>query len=105
MFYTYMLRCKDNSIYTGITVDIKRRLKEHKEKGKKSAKYTAVHNAEKIEAVWKSENKSLASKLEFHIKRLKKAEKEDIIITKDLSKYLKDKIEIDKYKFIGNTIK
>ena len=64
-----------------------------------------MHNAEKIEAVWKSENKSLASKLEFHIKRLKKAEKEDIIITKDLSKYLKDKIEIDKYKFIGNTIK
>ena len=25
MYYTYMLRCEDNSIYTGITTDIKRR--------------------------------------------------------------------------------
>ena len=32
MYYTYMLRCEDNSIYTGISTDIKRRLKEHKEK-------------------------------------------------------------------------
>ena len=29
MYYTYMLRCKDNSIYTGITTDIERRMREH----------------------------------------------------------------------------
>ena len=102
MFYTYMLRCMDNSIYTGITVDVERRLKEHKEKGKKSAKYTLVHSAEKIEAVWESENKSLASRLEFNIKRLKKSEKEELIINKDLEKYLKNKIEVEKYKYIEN---
>lgn len=28
MYYIYMLRCKDNSIYTGITTDISRRMKE-----------------------------------------------------------------------------
>lgn len=100
MFYTYMLRCKDNSIYTGITVDVERRLKEHKEKGKKSAKYTAVHQAKKIEAVWESENKSLASKLEFNIKRLKKSEKEELIVNKDLGKYLKGKIEVENYKYV-----
>lgn len=102
MFYTYMLRCEDNSIYTGITVDVERRLKEHKEKGKKSAKYTAVHNAKKIEAVWESENKSLASKLEFNIKRLKKIDKEELILNKDLEKYLKDKIEVEKYRYLEN---
>ncbi len=29
MYYTYMLRCQDNSIYTGITTDLERRMKEH----------------------------------------------------------------------------
>ena len=102
MYYTYMLRCMDNSIYTGITVDIKRRLEEHKEKGKKAAKYTLVHQVEKIEAVWKSENKSFASKLEFNIKKLKKSEKEELIKTKDLKKYLGKKIEIEAYKDVEN---
>ena len=29
MYYIYMLRCKDDSIYTGITTDLDRRMKEH----------------------------------------------------------------------------
>ena len=29
MYYIYMLRCEDNSIYTGITKELKRRMKEH----------------------------------------------------------------------------
>lgn len=33
MYYVYMLRCKDNSIYTGITTDINRRMEEHFSKG------------------------------------------------------------------------
>ena len=102
MYYTYMLRCKDNSIYTGITVDVRRRLEEHKEKGKKAAKYTLVHQVEKIEAVWESDNKSLASKLEFNIKRLRKSEKEELIKNKDIKKYLDKKIDIEKYKYVEN---
>lgn len=34
MYYIYMLRCKDNSIYTGITTDLQRRIEEHITKGK-----------------------------------------------------------------------
>ena len=94
-----MLRCKDNSIYTGITTDIERRMKEHFEKDKKCAKYTFTHSAKKIEALQRTENKSLASKLEFHIKKLKKKEKEELIVNKDLEKYLGKKIEIDKYEY------
>ena len=55
MYYIYMLRCKDNSIYTGITVDIDRRMKEHFERDKKCAKYTLRHQAQKLEAVWETE--------------------------------------------------
>ena len=40
MYYTYMIRCKDNTIYTGITTDVKRRMEEHFRKDKKCAKPT-----------------------------------------------------------------
>ena len=80
MYYTYMLRCTDNSIYTGITSDLERRMEEHFSQNEKCAKYTASHQAKKLEAVWESKNKSLASKLEYHIKKsLTKKEKEDLI--------------------------
>ena len=39
MYYIYMLRCKDDSIYTGITTDLDRRMKEHFGAGEKSAKF------------------------------------------------------------------
>lgn len=29
MYYTYIIRCRDNSLYTGYTIDNKRRLREH----------------------------------------------------------------------------
>ena len=79
MYYTYMLRCEDNSIYTGITSDVKRRMQEHFNKDKKCAKYTLTHSAKKLESVWKSENRILASKLEYRIKHLSKIEKEKLI--------------------------
>ena len=45
MYYTYMLRCTDDSIYTGITTDLKRRMDEHFTQGEKCAKYTKRHKA------------------------------------------------------------
>ena len=44
MYYTYMLRCSDNSIYTGMTNDLEKRLNEHKTKSKNGAKYTKSHD-------------------------------------------------------------
>ena len=99
MYYIYMLRCEDNSIYTGITIDIDRRMKEHFSKDKKCAKYTLRHNAKKLEKVWKTENRVLASKLEYHIKKLSKVQKEELIKNSNLlQELLGEKIEADKYK-------
>ena len=84
MYYTYLIRCSDNSLYCGITTDIKRRFTEHMEKLPKGAKHTHTHNAEKIEIVFVSENRSLASKLEYQIKRLTKEKKEILISEKSL---------------------
>ena len=101
MYYTYILRCKDNSLYTGITTDLERRLKEHIEKGKKTAKYTLTHCAKKIEIAWESENRVLASKLEYHIKTLTKKQKEELIKkSKCLEDFLSDKIDNQKYKIV-----
>lgn len=78
-YYVYILRCEDNSLYTGITTDVQRRFNEHKNDMKKGAKYTASHTPISIEAVFEAENRSEASKLEAHIKTLTKAQKEELI--------------------------
>ena len=102
MYYTYMLRCTDNSIYTGITSNLERRMKEHFTQNEKCAKYTATHHAIKLEAVWESEDRVFASKLEYHIKKsLTKKEKEALIQDSTLlEKLLGNKIEVQNYKRI-----
>ena len=62
MYYTYMIRCIDNSIYTGITNNIEERFNKHI--SGTGAKYTKSHKPEKLEIVWRSKDKSLACKLE-----------------------------------------
>lgn len=79
MYYVYMVRCEDNSVYTGITTDISRRMKEHCQRGKKSAKYTARHAVTSLEALWKAPDRSSASRLEYYIKTLPKQKKELLI--------------------------
>ena len=98
MYYTYMLRCEDNSIYTGITTDVNRRMQEHFSQCEKCAKYTLTHKAKKLEIVWESENKVLASKLEYRIKELTKKQKEELIKSHSLEVYFSKKIECNKYK-------
>ncbi|MBR6622362.1 MAG: GIY-YIG nuclease family protein [Ruminococcus sp.] len=75
MYYVYILRCAGNTLYTGIAADIGRRMAEHFGQTEKCAKYTKSHKAEKLEALWQTENRSLASKLEYRIKQLTKAQK------------------------------
>lgn len=100
MYYTYILKCSDNTLYTGICTDVKRRMKEHFSKDKKCAKYTRFHDAYNLEAVWESENRVLASKLEFRIKQLTRKQKDELIIKNNLQEFFKDKIENEKYKRI-----
>lgn len=100
MYYTYILRCLDNSLYTGMTGNIEKRLDEHISKNKKGAKYTKSHNVIRLEATWQSKSKSLACKLEYQIKNLTKQQKEDLIRGEKLSQYLSGKVDCRKYKMI-----
>ncbi len=104
MYYTYMLRCEDNSIYTGITTNIDRRLNEHLTKSEKCAKYTLKHTAIKLETAWESENRMFASKLEYHIKKLPKEKKELLIKDNNrLEEFIGEKIDSSLYKIYSKT--
>lgn len=73
MNYTYILRCADGTLYTGWTNDLQARLKAHN--SGKGAKYTK--NRLPVELVYFEEfsTKEEAMSREWHIKRLKRAEK------------------------------
>lgn len=79
-YFVYLLRCADHSLYTGITTDYRRRLKEHQTQ-KRGAKYTASHTPLRLECVWRTDSRSRASQLEYHIKRLSHAQKEQLTRT------------------------
>lgn len=96
MYYTYMLRCVDGSIYTGITTEPARRLREHIQAGKRAAGYTRSHRAEGFIAIWQSEDRSMASRLEALIKSLPKNKKEELAKSGDLS-MLNDRLDVGRY--------
>ena len=101
MYYTYIMRCEDGSLYTGITTDVKRRLKEHQGKLSGGAKYTKGRIPTKVEVVWQSDNRSLASKLEYRIKKLSKQDKELLIQDPQrMAQLLEEHIEIQLYKLV-----
>ena len=77
LYYLYMLRCEDGSIYTGIAKDYKKRFKEHLDG--KGAKYTKSHKPIKIERVFECEDRSIACSLEIELKTFDKNKKEKII--------------------------
>ena len=100
MYYIYIIRCKDNSLYTGITNNLERRIEEHINRTKRCAKYTKNHLDIKLEASCKTEDRKLASKLEYYIKHLPKSEKEDIIKHNKNITVLSEKLDITSYKRI-----
>ena len=75
----YMLKCVDTSLYTGITVDLERRLDEHS-KGK-GGKYTKHRGPFTLVFTERHETRSQALKREAAIKAMTRAEKLDLIGT------------------------
>ena len=78
-YYTYIVRCADDSLYTGFTTDLNRRVMEHNGKGKNGAKYTCAKRPVKLVYYEVYSTKALAMSREWHIKQLTKREKEKLI--------------------------
>lgn len=73
MYFLYLLLCRDASIYTGITTDVRRRFREHKDG--MGGKYTRSRRAVKILYTEKFKTRSAASKREAEIKSWPRAKK------------------------------
>lgn len=75
--YAYMLRCNDNSIYSGYTNNLDKRLEVHNTG--KGAKYTRARLPVKLEYFEEFDNKKEALKREREFKKYSHSEKENII--------------------------
>lgn len=75
MFYIYMVRCTDGSVYTGIAADPARRMREHLERGRACAKYTRSHPVQALDALWRTDTKADACRLENYLKTLTRVQK------------------------------
>ena len=73
-WYVYIVKCCDDSLYTGITVDVDRRILEHNTSNK-GAKYTRSRRPVKLVHTETYDNRSTASKRESAIKKLNRSEK------------------------------
>lgn len=73
MYVVYILQCNDRSLYTGITTDLERRFKEHK--NGKGGHYTSSRKVLKVVYTQKHPNRSSASKREAEIKGWSRAQK------------------------------
>ena len=77
MNYMYILRCSDDTLYTGWTNNLEKRLKAHN--SKKGAKYTKNRLPAELVYYEEFENKQEAMSREWHVKRLSRSNKLKLI--------------------------
>jgi putative endonuclease len=78
MWILYILKCADNTLYTWITTNLERRLKEHNN-SPKWAKYTRIRRPVEVVFSMSFDSRSEATKEELNIKKMTKIEKERLI--------------------------
>jgi putative endonuclease len=71
--WVYILRCRDDSLYTGWTDDLTRRLRKHS--AGKASRYTASRLPVELVAAWPMPDRGSAMREELRIKRLDRARK------------------------------
>lgn len=76
MYYVYIIQCCDTSLYTGITTDLDRRIKQHNGELPGGAKYTSARQPVALVYQDNFPDRSLATKEEMRIKKLTRKEKE-----------------------------
>lgn len=73
-YFVYLLKCSDNTLYCGYTIDIEKRIKKHNF-SKKGAKYTLSRRPVSLYYSEKFEHRKDALKREHAIKKLSRTEK------------------------------
>ena len=81
MWHIYMIRCADDSLYTGVATNVVRRFEEHNSGGPKAAKYVRGRGPLKLVYSKAIGTRSEALREELRIKRLTKAQKERLLMS------------------------
>lgn len=76
-WFVYIVECRNKSLYTGITNNIERRIKEHN--SKKGGHYTKAFGPVKLLCQESYRTRSLAMKREVQIKKLSRQQKKELI--------------------------
>ncbi len=75
MYFLYVLRCADGTLYTGITLDIEKRLNEHNTSNKLGARYTRSRRPVKLVYQKEAGDESTAKREEYRFKQLSRTAK------------------------------
>lgn len=94
VFSLYIVRCSDDSLYTGIAADVSKRISEH-ESSSRGAKYLRGKGPLRLEFAEEVGDRSAASTLEYRVKRLGKSHKEALISGRASLRDLLDKSDAD----------
>jgi len=81
--YVYVVRCDDDTLYTGYTTDVERRVREH-DRGE-GAKYTRGRTPVELVHVERFDSKSAAMGREYEIKEFSRERKERLVDESDTS--------------------
>ena len=84
-WYVYVARCSDDSLYTGIAKNVKKRLAQHNHG--RGARYTRGRTPLSLCASRRCRDKSEALRLEYAVKRLSRARKEELLIGRRLGTF------------------
>jgi putative endonuclease len=79
MWWLYVVRCADGTYYTGIALDVVRRVREHNE-SHRGSKYTRGRRPVKLVAAWAKLTHGVALRDEIAFKKLGKVAKERLIV-------------------------
>jgi len=82
-WFVYIILCTDNTLYTGITIDVSRRLNQHATG--RGEKYFRSRQPKELVYIETGHNRSSATKREINLKRMSR-EKKSRVITSDVNK-------------------
>ena len=69
MYFVYIVRCRDGSLYTGTAADLRRRMHAHIQQTAACARYTRSHPVAALEAAWRTQTRPEALRLEALIRK------------------------------------
>lgn len=79
-WYLYIIRTRDGCLYTGVTTNLSRRFAEHSS-GKQGAKFLRSKGPLQLVYQQHMDSRSDAQRMEYHIKKLPKSQKEKLVYT------------------------